>query len=80
MYFLSVLIGFVDFIIYLMFYTNTPSIIVSNKYYVQNVKLDIPIDYNTNDFIGVKKTINKLIILFLNIHIYNSNFYILNLI
>ena len=31
-----------------------------NKYYVQNVKLDIPIDYNTNDFIGVKKTINKL--------------------
>ena len=31
-----------------------------NKYYIQNVKLDIPIDYNTNDFIGVKKTINKL--------------------
>ena len=30
------------------------------KYYIQNVKLDIPIDYNTNDFIGVKKTINKL--------------------
>tara|TARA_B100001248_G_scaffold252568_1_gene228871 strand:+ start:4576 stop:6810 length:2235 start_codon:yes stop_codon:yes gene_type:complete len=31
-----------------------------NKYYIQNVNLDIPIDYNTNDFIGVKKTINKL--------------------
>ena len=30
------------------------------KYYIQNVKLDIPIDYNTNDFIEVKKTINKL--------------------
>ena len=31
-----------------------------NKYHIQNVNLDIPIDYNTNDFIGVKKTINKL--------------------
>ncbi len=30
------------------------------KYYIQNVKLDVPIDYNTNDFMGVKKSIDKL--------------------
>ena len=31
-----------------------------NKYFIQNVKLDVPIDYNVKDFKEVKKTINKL--------------------
>tara|TARA_Y100000816_G_C26092062_1_gene577271 strand:+ start:57 stop:2291 length:2235 start_codon:yes stop_codon:yes gene_type:complete len=31
-----------------------------NKYFIQNVKLDVPIDYNIKDFKEVKKSINKL--------------------
>ena len=31
-----------------------------NKYFIQNVKLDVPIDYNVKDFKEVKKSINKL--------------------
>ncbi len=31
-----------------------------NEYSIQNVKLDVPIDYDDNDFKDVKKTINKL--------------------
>ncbi len=31
-----------------------------NKYFIQNVKLDVPIDYDSNDFEEVKKSIDKL--------------------
>ncbi len=31
-----------------------------NKYFIQNVKLDVPIDYDVNDFEEVKKSIDKL--------------------
>ena len=31
-----------------------------NKYFIQNVKLDVPIDYNVKDFKEVKTSINKL--------------------
>ncbi len=31
-----------------------------NEYLIQNVKLDVPIDYDANDFKDVKKTIDKL--------------------